>query len=111
MNGVIPCVNSVSTRITPSISLVLVHNRVVTLEIYWVLEECFVLRLDNAPGDLLLNNCATPFIVLQPGLFNNLLTCNSLKQTIFQSSDVQINSMEGVNNSFYTANRANRTHL
>ena len=77
-------------RISPPIPLLLIDNRVHSLEIWWVLQEGVVLVRDVLSDNLLLDVVLPPVVVIQPGVgdvFN--LGCYLLER-IRGTSDIEV---------------------
>ena len=81
--------NSIATRDTPLVLLILVDNGVTTLEVLRIKQERVVFGLDVVAADLLLNDFTAPILV-KPGVFNLLDVRGSSKQGVGFTDDIEV---------------------
>lgn len=81
--------NCVSSRNSPFIGFISVHNSITALEIGGESQQGFVFVIDVFTGDLLLDHFFAP-IVIEPRLGGDLLTKTCFQQRILCSSYVEV---------------------
>jgi len=87
--------NSISSRVTPLVRLLLVNDRISTLEIGRILQKSFVLILNVPLRNLLLDDFITP-IIIEPRLSYGLLGSSRFQKSVGGSGDVKVDPKQRV---------------
>ena len=86
--------NSISAGRVPGVVLLLVYDRVSTLEINGELKESLVFIFDKVTKNLLLDHGLAP-VIIEPRLFNFFLSSVREEQGVVRAGNVQVNLVPG----------------